>query len=626
MDFRIPLSVLMAGIATLVAANDRLDQTHIATYTQSHNEVQQEQLIRPDLPVKGDQFGFSVAAAGNRLLAGSPYSDNPESMSGSAYLFQFTGNLWNEMAKLTASDGDFRDQFGYSVALASDYAAVGARLDDRDRGAVYIFRESAGSWHEDEKLVASDHFSGSQFGFSLSVNGNRLIVGAPRHSYMFSRTGQAYIYDFDGVTWQESDILVASDFEYNDQFGHSVALQGDIAVIGTVNKDTSGAVYVFRYNGQFWTQEAKLRAEDGATGDSFGQSISIDNNVIAIGAANVGDIHDEAGAAYIFRYNGSSWQQEAKIYPPDSQANAHFGHSVSLQADRLLISAYKHDVPETAGFNHGVAHLYQFDGQVWNLEKSFMASNAANGDAFGQSVSLTQERALIGAHVADDPDQSSQGINMGAVYSYALPKPAQPVGETCKAIKQAVPDAISGFYYLDPDGEGSIQPFEAYCDMLTHGGGWTLYALHEDGLSQIVTRSPLSLTEPGVLEGWQWRALIDTMTEGMMFVDESGRVTSISAARLNQGRCSKPSLIADLDDIQASVPRGLIWHDERSGCSVTGVDYSFIALADADSTAGVQYHIAGASLYQYSAIKFDSWPYAGAQSTGQQNRLYYYLK
>jgi len=182
-----------------------------------------------------DGFGSSVALAGGVVLAGAPGSDDNGGSSGSAYASRFDGTSWVEEQKLIASDGEAFDQFGWSVALAGDVAVAGAPFSDDDgsgSGSAYVYRFDGASWVEEQKLIASDAAAGDFFGFSVSLAEDVALVGAQRNDGNDSNSGSAYLYRFDGTGWVEEQKLIASDGAPYDGFGRSVALAGDIALVG----------------------------------------------------------------------------------------------------------------------------------------------------------------------------------------------------------------------------------------------------------------------------------------------------------------------------------------------------------------------------------------------------------
>ncbi|WP_125779362.1 fibrinogen-like YCDxxxxGGGW domain-containing protein [Pseudoalteromonas rubra] len=205
-------------------------------------------------------------------------------------------------------------------------------------------------------------------------------------------------------------------------------------------------------------------------------------------------------------------------------------------------------------------------------------------------------------------------------------EPTPTAGTTCATIKQQQPDAATGIYQIDPDGNGGTPAFYAHCEMALNGGGWTLVAHHQDGLEAIVESTPVTQASAGVLRAQQWQAVQQGMTTGMMFVDEYAKVAQISKSKLTNGNCVAVQYIADLTQPQVPYDIGVLWQQEGTGCSLSGLDYSFISLSTKSTSRGDGYQRAGASLYQHN-VKFDLWPYSnGVYSGAEQNTLFYYVK
>jgi hypothetical protein len=193
---------------------------------------------------------------------------------------------------------------------------------------------------------------------------------------------------------------------------------------------------------------------------------------------------------------------------------------------------------------------------------------------------------------------------------------------SCLEILESGQSQGDDYYTIDPDGAaGRLEPFEVYCNMSRQDGGWTLYAYHADGIAVFEVEN-VTLDEPGVILAERWRAIRDTMTTGMLFVDELGRETTLSARKLNEGNCQN---VQNPDSLVPAISAGSqIWHYENSGCSVSGQDYSIIILLG-PSYSG--FNDRGAALTQLSGYKFDDWPYSNpSTSYGEQNELYYYIK
>ncbi|EAY26609.1 choice-of-anchor D domain-containing protein [Microscilla marina] len=310
----------------------------------------------------GAQFGSAVSISGDYLIVGAAL-DN--SNKGAAYIFEFdTGtDKWSLKERVTASDGVSTDLFGFSVGISSDgYAVVGAyRHDDGggDTGAAYIFERNPSTtvWEENNKIGASDKTSGDNFGYSVAIHKERLIVGAP---FKGGGLGSAYIFErLGGGGWDEKANItaLAGDQDSNDQFGFSVAIDDDIAVVGAHNDDqdaiggnlldNAGAAYVFkRGTGGIWNYEVKIVAKERKVQDNFGCAVGVSGNNVIVGARgedydpnNQSDLND-AGAAYIFHLDAAgTWVQTKKIVATDRQAAATFGNSVAIDDDHAIVGA-----------------------------------------------------------------------------------------------------------------------------------------------------------------------------------------------------------------------------------------------------------------------------------------------
>jgi len=299
-----------------------------------------------------DFFGRSVSLSGNTAIVGAQ-DDDGGSNSGSAYAFREVGGVWQQIAKLTAADAAADDQFGTSVALAGDTAIIGASLDDdagSDSGSAYVFREIGGVWQQIGKLTADDATSTEQFGVSVAVSEGTAIVGASGDDDAGSASGSAYVFREVGGVWQQIAKLTAADAAAGDLFGISVSLTGETAVVGAYFDDdagpNSGSAYVFREVGGVWQQIAKLTAADGAAGDEFGVSVSVSGNTALVGAILDDDGGLDSGSAYVFRESAGFWQQSSKFTATDAVAGDLFGFAVAIGNGAALVAAPYH--------NHGI--------------------------------------------------------------------------------------------------------------------------------------------------------------------------------------------------------------------------------------------------------------------------------
>jgi hypothetical protein len=355
-----------------------------------------------------DRFGWSVSISGDRLVVGAFGDDDGDGIDlGAAYVFNYWGYTlgWIEMNKLTPSDGGEPILFGISVSISGDRLVVGAPYGGPlITGSAYVFRRLGNDWVEEAKLIGIDTAAGDHFGWSVSIDGDRLVIGAWSDDDAGDASGSAYVFRYDGNAWVEEGKLTASDASAGDEFGVSVSISGDRVVVGARADDdagsNSGAAYMFRYNGTDWVEEEdKLTASDAAAGDEFGRSVSISGDRVVVGAPYGGELI--TGSAYVFRYDGSAWDEEAKLTAGDAAAGDNFGFSVSISGDRLVVGAYGDDSAS------GSAYVFRYDGSTWDEEAKLIGIDTAAGDEFGVSVSIDGDRLVVGAHRDDDAGSNS---------------------------------------------------------------------------------------------------------------------------------------------------------------------------------------------------------------------------
>ncbi|MCB9336589.1 MAG: FG-GAP repeat protein [Lewinellaceae bacterium] len=323
--------------------------------------VEQAKLTASD-GAANDYFGQSVSISGDYAIVSAYQDDDDGSDSGSAYIFIRSGNNWSEQAKLTASDADAGDLFGISVSISGDYAVIGAYLDDdggTDSGSAYVFVRSGTSWTEQAKLSASDGDADDAFGFSVSISGDYVIAGAYLDDNS-TNSGSAYVFARSGTTWSEQAKLTSSDGAFGDNFGESVAISGDFAAISASYDDDngmdSGSAYVFARSGTTWTEQAKLTSSDGNPGDLFGLRLSISQDYIVLGAHRDSDNMLQAGSAYVFVRSGTNWSERVKFTACDGEINDFFGFNTAVSGDYIIISANGDD---DNGTNSGSVYFFK---------------------------------------------------------------------------------------------------------------------------------------------------------------------------------------------------------------------------------------------------------------------------
>ncbi len=430
------LRISLAMGLVVLAAFALPDSTEAASF----NEV--KKLIASDAQ-QDDQFGESVAVSGDTAVVGADSEDAGGVSSGTAYVFQRNeggADNWGEVKKLLASDAEADDRFGYSVAVSGDTVVVGAIFEDAGgfrAGAAYVFERNeggAGNWGQVKKLTASDAQAADEFGWSVAVSGDTVIVGARFEDAGGDTAGAAYVFERSeggADNWGELKKLTASDAQNFDQFGFSVAVSGDSAIVGALGKDAgstdAGAAYVYQRNeggADNWGELKKLSASDAQAADRFGVSVAVSGDSAVVGALDEGAGGIAAGAAYVFHRDqggANNWGEVKKLTASDAQAIDTFGNSVAVSDDSAVVGAQN----EAAGGPYaGAAYVFQRNqggADNWGEVNKLTASDAQAYDRFGVSVAVSGDSAIVGAL-----DEDAGGLNAGAAYVFQVPPP--PVG------------------------------------------------------------------------------------------------------------------------------------------------------------------------------------------------------
>ena len=372
--------------------------------------------------VAGDLFGHSVAVDGDTAVVGA-YED--ESEKGAAYvLAKDSSGAWSQVAKLTASDGEAGDIFGWSVAVDGDTVVVGARYDD----SAYVFTKPGTGWAtatETAKLTASDGVVGDWFGQSVAVDGDTVVVGASEDD----GSGSAYVFTkaADSV-WTDATQtakLTASDGDDFDEFGKSVAVDGDTAVAGAPNNDGYGSAYVFIKPAAGWddaTQTAKLTpgaTDDGAAGlaGTFGAAVAVDGGTVVVGASAYSG---SQGRAYVFTKPSGGWEdaeRTAELATSDAEKNQ-FGWSVAVDGNTVVVGAHTDDASDSVNDSGSVYVFTKATDSVWadaTETVKLTATDGASGDQFGWSIAAGGGTVVVGAHWDDD-----KGADSGSAYVYGV--------------------------------------------------------------------------------------------------------------------------------------------------------------------------------------------------------------
>lgn len=311
------------------------------------------------------------------------------------------------------------DIFGGAVEMDGDVALVANEWDDdfgTNSGSAFFYRHDGTQWQEEQQVFAADAQAGDNFGRSVDIQGNVGVVGAHWDDTKDGKdAGSVYVFEFDGTTWNQVQKLRASNGGAGDRFGATLGLDGNLLVVGAWMADNArgtnaGAAYVFRHDGTRWVEEQFLVGNDTAAGDNFGRFAVVDNDVVSFGAWKDRDSGPDTGSAYVFRHDGTSWVQEQKLLASDRASGDNFGWEGAILDDVLVIGSWYDDL--TAA-DEGSAYVFRHDGTAWVQEQKLTASDALQGDNFGACISLHGNRLLVGANLGDGNSTDS-----GAAYLF----------------------------------------------------------------------------------------------------------------------------------------------------------------------------------------------------------------
>ncbi|MDY7107710.1 MAG: hypothetical protein SYC29_03645 [Planctomycetota bacterium] len=348
-----------------------------------------------------NDFGRSVAMCGDLAVVGDP-GVHPD--IGTVYVFRYNASLgtWLLEAELPSPEPDVEDGYGGAVATSGSVVIVGARHASAPEylsGAAFVFRFDEGSseWIYEAHLTASDADANDDFGFSVSIDGDLALIGASgdENDHGTWGSGSAYIFRYDGSDWIEEAKLNDPEPEYGEFFGASAAIRGNIALVGAAEKDSAhGAVFAYRFDGSEWLLESQLEPFDYiGHAQRFGNSVGLSHDAIRIA---IGATRDDGynGAVYVFRREGETWLPEEKLAASNPVGDfPMLGFSVAVSPDgRVIVAGAPTD--EALGWGAGAVHIFRRDGTAWQEIAKLVASDGLPGDYFGISVAATHDLVL----------------------------------------------------------------------------------------------------------------------------------------------------------------------------------------------------------------------------------------
>ena len=378
----------------------------------------------------GNNFGQSISLGNQMIIVGSPRDDNDEwekqikrGGTGAAYIFRERNGQWMRTARLLPNDAMEGDSFGYAVAVNGNTVVVGSISHSAGgalSGAAYIYTKQGGKWLKLAKLIDPVSSSENEFGYSVAITENTVVVGSRQDDRRGINTGSVYVYasltdDKGKIRWDKQSVLTADDAAMGAQFGHAVAVDKDTILVGAYGMDDtgidSGAAYLFARTSGVWKQQAKVSGQ--GTGDLFGYSVAIDEDIVVVGAHGT---NQEAGSAFVFVRDNATWRQQAKLEANDSTPGDAFGYSVAVYQQTVIVGAPKNGV---AGTDAGAAYVFVKQGDTWGQQAKLIAADAAMGDQFGIAVAIDNDTAIIGAWL-DDVTVAETGSAPDAGSAYAF--------------------------------------------------------------------------------------------------------------------------------------------------------------------------------------------------------------
>jgi FG-GAP repeat len=388
-----------------------------------------------------------------------------------------------------ASDGQMSDHYGFSVGIDGAYAIVGARFADRNgsaSGSAYVLFDDGGGWAEQALLLPDDGQAGDVFGVSVAISGEVAVVGAHYAHINGLEYGAAYVFRRTGTVWTQEAKLTAFDGEPGDEFGWAVAIDGDTIVVGSHRHDEAvaiaGAVYVYHSNGNCWPMQAKLTANDATLFAELGFSVAIDGDLVVAGAFANNTVAPGAGAAYVFRRAGSVWTQEAKLVAADGDMNDLLGTAVAVSGGVVAASAPRDD---DMALDAGAVYVFTENAGVWSESAKLTGAATTQGDGLGGALSMDGNTIIAG--VAGD---DLHGTNAGAAACFHFDSSSWVEQTTLRASFPAAFDSFGWAVALSSD-EAIVGAFNDD-DWGPSSGSVSFFAMN--------CQCPADLTGDGVLD------------------------------------------------------------------------------------------------------------------------------
>lgn len=359
--------------------------------------------------------GFAVAAADDIVVVGAYGDENNLVGAGSAKVYRLIGGVWVEEAELLPPVPAVGDWFGYSVDTDGERIVVGVPYGPAGAinraGHVIVFRNEPGTGWVFEARLEDATFE-DEFGYSVAIDEDRILVGAPGFGPPNSEVGRVLVYERSGTTWDFEQILQVPAGDTRARAGHSVALDMPFAIIGAPGDDSvfgtpdGGAAFAYEYTGLGWSTITELTPIIAAADGAFGWSVAVDSGTAVVGSPDRFSNTDYSGLASVFTYDSGAWPQSSSIPPAYGTASGdHFGEAVAILGDQMVIGATGRDY--IAGYTRV--------GSNWQLNTSnlFDPPGIQTRSEFGTAIAISDLAIIVGAESTDVPE-----TNTGSAFVY----------------------------------------------------------------------------------------------------------------------------------------------------------------------------------------------------------------
>ena len=444
--------------------------------------------------VRGDFFGGSIAFDGDILVVGAPLEEagSSDRNSGAVYVYDRNeggADNWGLVQQLRSTDPERGDRFGFSVSIDNDTIVIGARLEDsptrKNTGAVYVFEPSvSGFWKATSRLSDSTNLRNDEFGFSVDIYEDNVIVGAPG---VDGDSGATYVFERQGSGWTQLASHLApntdNDVSGGDRFGNSVAIFRSLAVVGAFNEEdsgqdlSSGAAHVLRRNAggdDRWSIVTELRPDDPGNRDHFGFDVDISPSRIAVGARTRDSSSglNKAGSVFLYERVGETdlWTEIAQHEAPDASRLDHLGTSVAMSNRYVLAGAPRAD---PSGASSGQAYSFYTE-----IGSPLLVLGEAETAASVTSLSQADLEPIVDAAIElwqGEPLTDAQRQQLNLLQFSIGDLSRFRVGETVSTGITFDDDAAGHGWYIDPT------PFDHSDDIIGDRIDLLTVAAHEIG-------------------------------------------------------------------------------------------------------------------------------------------------